>query len=84
MTDFVLDPILDFIYDAIEWALGLLPDSPIQSIVVSLDTEGFENVMSYINYFVPVGTMLGILTTYLVAVAAWYVIRWALRLAQYI
>ena len=81
----VIDWLLDFIYEGLEWVFGLLPDSPIQNsgFVADLDNT-FVNVMGYINYFVPIGTMLGITVVYLTAVAVWYVVRWFMRLAKYI
>lgn len=80
----MFDIVLDYIYDSIEWAMNILPDSPFQSLEFEEAGEVFQDVMGFVNYFVPVSTMLGMLTTYLVAVAVWYVVRWALRLAQYI
>lgn len=80
----MFDIVLDYIYEAIEWALGILPDSPFQSFDMEDGSNVFLDVMGFVNYFVPVGTMLGMLTTYLIAVGMWYVVRWALRLAQYI
>lgn len=81
----IFDYILDIIYTAFEWVMNLLPDSPIQNSDFLTDMNGtFTNVMGYINYFVPVGTMLGIFTAYLTAVAVWYVVRWFMRLSRYI
>lgn len=80
----MFDSILDFFYDGIEWAMSILPDSPFQTMEMGESVQAFSNVMSYVNYFVPVSTMLGMLTTFLIAVGLWYVVRWLLRLAQYI
>lgn len=80
----LIDSFLDAIYDLAESALSILPDSPIQSSGVILNDGPFSNVLAYINYFVPVGAMLGILTGYLTAVAVWYIVRWLMRLSRYI
>lgn len=78
----IFDWMMKFLYEFVSIAVGWLPESPFSEVVVELTP--FHKVMSWINYFVPVGTMLAILTTYLAAVFAWYGVRWILRLAKYI
>lgn len=75
---------LDVIYAMLQGILMVLPNSPIQSAEIDLNDSPFANVMSYINYFVPVGPMLAILTVYLTAVGIWYISRWILRVGKYI
>lgn len=65
-------------------AMAILPDSPIQKFLLAIDDTAFADIMGIINYFIPVGVMLGMLSTWLLAVAVWYVVRWLLRLVQYI
>lgn len=55
----------------------LLPSSPFQNIP-SLDGTW----ISYINYFIPVGTILAHTALYITAVGAYYLIRIALRWAK--
>lgn len=78
------DSILDFFYGLVWDSIDLLPDSPFQAGIMMLEASPFADVMGYINYFLPIGMMLNILTVYLVAVSAWYIVRYALRLAQFI
>lgn len=78
----MLDTIMGFLYTLVENTIGLLPDSPFQNITAGL--EKYNEIMGMVNYVVPVGTMLNILTVYLGAVGIWYIYRWVLRLAQYI
>lgn len=78
----IFEYVMDFLYDIAAVALALLPTSPFADIGTSF--AGFETIMSYINYFVPIGPMLAIFTTYLTAVLVWYGIRWILRIAKYI
>lgn len=74
---------MEFLVGLAEDALGFLPNSPFANL--NLDALGqFSLVMGWINYFVPVGAMLNILSVYLVSVGLWYVVRWILRLTQYI
>ena len=80
----MIDWFMDFIYKLAEWALFLLPDSPFQKEEWLIGLQGFEKIMSYINYFVPFGSMLIIMTVYITAVIMWYVVRWVLRLTRYI
>lgn len=76
--------IIDMIYALAAAAMMILPDSPIQKFMDELDQSVFSDVIGIINYFVPIDIMLGLLSVYLVAVGIWYVVRWFLRLAQYI
>ncbi|MEG0619046.1 MAG: hypothetical protein RR557_07100 [Bacilli bacterium] len=80
----VWDTVMDFIYSILEWALNFLPLSPFQSMTNSLANGPFENILNYINYFVPVGLMITFFTSYVACVAIWYVVRWAMRLTKYI
>lgn len=80
----MIDMILDFVYDMLYQAIDLLPDSPFASMLSAFEDSGFQNIMNYINFFIPVGPMLGILTAYVACVAIWYVARYLLKLAQYI
>lgn len=80
----MIDIIMEFLADMVEGALGWLPESPFHDIVSSGQLSGFSTIMGYINYFVPIGTILTILTIYLSAVLLWYGVRWIMRLAQYI
>lgn len=76
--------IMDFIYALAEWAIMLLPLSPFQKMTNTLADGPFENIINYINFFVPVGLMVTFFTSYVACVAIWYVVRWALRLTKYI
>ena len=75
--------VLDFIYDILEWAVMLLPESPIQKVGADIYST-FPNVIGQLNYFIPVGAMTTFFMTYLSAVTVWYVVRWAMRLTKYI
>lgn len=56
--------------------LALLPTSPFAS--VSVDSTW----LSYVNYFIPVGTILVHLGLYLTAALSYYIIRIGLRWAK--
>lgn len=77
-----IDSILSWLTDLVVAVLLLLPESPLR--VDPADLGSFYLYLQYINYFVPIGAMLGILTAYLVAVLVWYGYRWFLRIARYI
>lgn len=72
--------IIDLIYTIIMSILNILPDSPLR---FSLD-ENFKTYIAYVNYFIPLGTLVAILVSYTAAVAVWYGIRWVMRLIRYI
>ena len=74
---------MDIINSLLEWLQGIadkvldvLPDSPFKDIINNSDIQQY---LGYINWFVPVGTILKILTAWLVAVAAYYLVSVILR-----
>lgn len=79
----IIDALLEWLSDMVTAVLLLLPESPFANLSLAT-VPGFANVMGWINYFVPIGPMLGIFTAYLAAVLIWFGIRWVLRLAKYI
>lgn len=81
----MLDVILDFIYGLLYDAIDILPDSPFLQFQNELNTTPMgADLLAYINYFVPVGSMLAVGTFYLGAVAFFYVARYLLKLARFI
>ena len=56
--------------------IGLLPASPFPAIIQQI---GQLPMIGYINWFIPVGTFVGILTTWATAIAVFYGIAWILR-----
>lgn len=79
----IIDEIICVLMSIVASLVNLLPDSPFQLMDTSMeDVPGFENVMSHVNYFVPVGGMLSILSTYLVSVSVYYLVRVALKMTQ--
>lgn len=60
-------------------AINLLPSSPVSGVVSALSGSSAALWLSYVNWFIPVGTILGILSAWLFAVAAYYVYQILLR-----
>lgn len=81
---FLTDAVLGFLYDLAVIALYILPESPFSKLEFQSALSSYSTYMSWINYFVPIGTFLNITTFYLTAVLIWYAVRWLLRLVQYI
>jgi len=58
--------------------LSILPTSPLQPIIAQIEAVQW---LGYLNYFVPVGTLVGIGTAWLAAIGIFYlwqvVLRWA-------
>ena len=74
---------MDIINSLLEWLQGIadkvldvLPDSPFKDIINNADIQQY---LGFINWFVPVATILKILAAWLVAVAAYYVVSVILR-----
>ena len=59
--------------------IQLFPASPIQPLIATLSTPAVLEVLAFVNWFVPVGTMLGVLSGWLACVAAYYVYQILLR-----
>lgn len=79
----IIDTFLDWASEAVVAILLLLPESPVQS----WQPQGFDQfaqIMGWINYFVPLGAIAGILSVWLSAVLVWYGARWFLRITKYI
>lgn len=72
--------LIDLIYTIIMGLLDILPDSPFR---FTLD-DNFKTYIAYVNYFIPVGTLIAILVTFTTAVGVWYGIRWLMRIVRYI
>lgn len=79
----ILDFLLKWLDETVAAVILLLPESPFSNLTLQ-STGIFGDVMGYINYFVPISLMIGMMTTYLAAIIIWYGIRWLLRIAQYI
>lgn len=79
----ILDTILDWASNLVIPMLMLLPESPIQAWQPAGFGQ-FAQIMGWINYFVPLGAIAGIMTSYLGAVVIWYSVRWFLRFVRYI
>lgn len=78
------DFIMDFLYALAALAISILPASPLQAGEYANALVAFYDIMTYINYFVPVGVMLNIMLAYVAAAFIWYAARWILRFAKYI
>ena len=59
--------------------ISIFPESPLQPLIQSLKGSSVAEVMGYVNWFVPIGTMIGILTGWLACIAAYYVYQIILR-----
>ena len=69
----MLDMIVDFLRSVLGGLVSLLPHSPFEQFysLTGLPVQ----ILGWVNWFVPVGTLLGIMTAWLVAIAAYYVYK---------
>lgn len=74
--------IMDWLASLGNVALAILPNSPIQAGIATQGFQGFQTIMGNINYFVPIGTFITILTSYATAVLIYYGLRVILRWAK--
>lgn len=70
--------ITDVINDIVNAIILLLPDSPFKDIEIPAEVK---EIFGYVNYFVPVGAMLTIGSSWLLAIGTYYlyqtILRWA-------
>lgn len=59
--------------------ISIFPASPFQPLINSLKGSAVAEVLGYVNWFIPIGTMLGILAGWLACIAAYYVYQIILR-----
>lgn len=59
--------------------LFLLPDSPFTNF---LKTSPIVKYLGYINYFIPIADMIGILSLWTIAIGLVYIVQIALRWAK--
>lgn len=74
----IWNSITDVVDDIVNAIVLLLPDSPFKDIEIPAEVK---ELFGYVNYFVPVGVMLTIGTTWLTAIGVYYlyqtILRWA-------
>lgn len=68
------------IASALSAVLSLLPSDPLSQV----DWSAVAPYLGTVNYFIPVGAIVTLLGSYLVAVALWYLYRWVLRFIRFI
>lgn len=78
MIDFVNAMIQD-IASILTAILSLLPSSPF-----TWDLSGASSFMGWFDYFVPVSAIVTLISSYVAAVAVWYMYRWVLKLVKFI
>lgn len=76
-----MDFFSDFIKSVVGALLSFLPDSPFTSIIESVEQLEF---LPFLNWFVPVGTLIGIGTAWLTCIGIYYVYQVVLRWAKVI
>lgn len=76
-----MDSFMSFVNSVVGALLSFLPDSPFTSII---DTVKNLDYLPYLNWFVPVGTILGIGSAWLACIGVYYIYQVILRWAKVI
>lgn len=80
----IFNSILSWVGDKINWVLSaiaaFLPDSPFQAI----DNSIIRPYLGYINYFIPIDFIIGVLSLWLSAILIYYGYQILMRFAQVI
>lgn len=69
----MLDFIVDFLRSCMGNIVDLLPQSPFQDFYTVLGIA--QDGLGWLNWFIPVGTFLGIMAVWLIAIAGYYVFK---------
>ena len=74
----IWNSITDVVDDIVNAIVILLPNSPFKDVEIPAEVR---DIFGYVNYFVPVGAMLTIGTSWLAAIGIYYlyqtILRWA-------
>lgn len=63
----------------LETIISVLPQSPFTGVIITLQDEMAQTAISYLNWFIPIGDILGILTYWLSAITLYYIYSVVLR-----
>lgn len=66
----------------LSWLLGFLPDDPLNLNKLLAVPDSVNNVLGYVNWFIPIGTCCSIILTWFTALILYQVVRFALNAAQ--
>ena len=76
MVETIINAIIDFACGLADVIMFLLPMSPFSALELAFDNQ----LLRHINYFLPVGEALNILTAWGIAILGWYlyslILRW--------
>lgn len=76
----VLKKIVDWILNLLNAVVMLLPDSPFLFLESDYIPDEISNILPYVNWFIPVGAIVTVVETWLVAVIVYYtyqaILRW--------
>jgi hypothetical protein len=76
-----MDGLTQGVYNVIEGALSILPDSPFQ-FLYSYSNSVIGEWLGWLNWFIPVNSFVSILAAWCSAILVWYVIQIILRWAK--
>ncbi len=62
-----------------QWMVDNLPGSPITFIQTY---SGVSDLLGFLNWFIPIGTLIAMAELWLTAIVIWYVVQWILRWAN--
>lgn len=74
----IINFLLDKLKDIGDLIITMLPKSPFTFERMA----GLEQIMGYVNYFIPFGAMLKVGTAWLGCITIWYIASWVLRWAK--
>lgn len=61
--------------NALSWVINILPRSPLQDFIENSDFSNISPYLGFLNWFVPVGSILGLLDIWLTGIVAFYIFQ---------
>ena len=75
----MLEFLQTFVQKFLSVVVDLLPGSPFHYFIDSIDLSNFNKAISWLNWFVPVGTLIAITEAWVTAIGLFYVYSIVLR-----
>lgn len=70
---------MDWFSFSADWIYSILPLDPFIHYIEALNSEGIQQGLKWLNWFVPLGDFIDILRTWVLCVASYYVFTVVLR-----
>lgn len=74
----MLSFLVTLLTNVINFLLSFLPASPVQQYINSFNSSALDTALGWLNWFVPVNDMLGLMSIWLLAIITYRAVQFAL------